>query len=323
MLVLYDTQASGIARREGMVEVTPATTWIDLVHPTAEEEAYVEKALGIDIPTREELQEIEASSRLYHEDGAHFMTATLLYQIDQPRPMTTHVTFILAGKRVVTIRYAEPYSFQMFATRAMRAQLDCGNGMAILVGILEAIIDRLADLIERGQAEIDKLSVSVFSAEGSAARRSRHYDASLRTIGKQGDLTTRSRESLLSLSRLLTYLTQVANAQNEDKTLRSRIKTATRDIDSLADHLTYLNGQITLLLDATLGMISNEQNAIIKIFSVVAVIFMPPTLIASIYGMNFHFMPELDWPFGYAWAIGLMVVSALIPLVYFRYRGWL
>lgn len=323
MLVIYDTQPSGLTRREGMQPLSPATAWLDLINPSAEEEKFVEAALSIDIPTREELQEIEASSRLYQEDGAHFMTATLLYQVDQPRPTTTHVTFILAGSRLITIRYAEPYSFQMFAARAMRNQLDCGNSGSILIGMLESIVDRLADLIERGQVEIDQLSTKIFSTEGSAAGRGKRYDEALRSIGRQGDLTTRARESLLSLNRLLTYLSNVADMRAEDKHIRVRIKTASRDVSSLADHLNFLNGQVTLLLEATLGMINIEQNAIIKIFSVVAVIFMPPTLIASIYGMNFHFMPELDWAYGYLWALALMVVSAIIPVLYFRHRGWL
>ncbi len=328
MLVAYDRNGVGLQRREAADPVvTDATVWLDLLNPTSEEEKQVEKTLGIDIPTREELQEIEASSRLYQEDGAHFMTATLLIQIAAPRPVSTTVTFILTGSRLVTVRYAEPNSFQMFASRASRAQIDCTSATATLVGLLEIIIDRHADAIERIQTETDRLSHQVFAQDpsGKATRSSRRFDQILYGIGREGDIASRAREAMLSLNRLLTYLahvTQSANAKDE-RSIRARIKTAQRDVASLSDHLTSVGSQITFLLDAVLGMISIEQNAIIKFFSVMAVVFMPPTLIASIYGMNFKHMPELDWVLGYPMALGLMVLAAVLPWVWFRFRGWL
>jgi magnesium transporter len=323
MLVMYDQQANGLSRREGMGQLTEATTWIDMVNPTPEEEAYLESALGVEVPTREEMREIEVSSRLYQENGAHFMTAMLVIQYNQHRPVTTFVTFVLLENRLVTIRYEEPFSFQMFSQRAMRGQMECATAGQILIGLLEAIIDRLADLIEKVQGDVDVMSTTVFAKDDRPSERSQKYDDALRSIGLQGDVTTRARESLLSLNRLLTYFAHVCTVRKDEKVLRARIKTAARDVTSLADHLNYLNGQITLLLDATLGLISIEQNAIIKIFSVAAVVFMPPTLVASIYGMNFQYMPELSWPFGYAYALVMIAIAALIPLLYFRYKGWL
>jgi magnesium transporter len=167
------------------------------------------------------------------------------------------------------------------------------------------------------------MSTTVFAKDDRPGERGQKYDDALRSIGLQGDVTTRARESLLSLNRLLTYFAHVCTVRKDEKVLRARIKTAARDVTSLADHLNYLNGQITLLLDATLGLISIEQNAIIKIFSVAAVVFMPPTLVASIYGMNFQHMPELSWPFGYVYALAMIAIAALIPILYFRYKGWL
>jgi magnesium transporter len=149
------------------------------------------------------------------------------------------------------------------------------------------------------------------------------FDVSIRSIGREGELTSRSRESLLTLGRLLTYLGHVMSERGDDKLLRARIKTANRDVQSLADHIGYLSTKITFLLDATLGMINNEQNGIIKIFSVLAVALMPPTLVGTIYGMNFQHMPEIHWAFGYPMALGLMVVSAVIPWLYFKRKGWL
>lgn len=328
MLVAYDRSGVGLQRREAVdPPITDATVWLDLLNPAPEEEKLVEQALGIDIPTREELQEIEASSRLYQEDGAHFMTATLLIQIDAPRPVSTTVTFILAGSRLVTIRYAEPHSFQMFASRATRGQIDCTNATATLVGLLEIIIDRHADLIERIQSETDRLSHQVFAQDprGKAKRSSRRFDEILNGIGREGDIASRAREAMLSLNRLLTYLahlTQSANVKDE-RSIRARIKTAQRDVASLSDHLTSVGNQITFLLDAVLGMISIEQNAIIKFFSVMAVVFMPPTLIASIYGMNFVHLPEIHWTYGYPMALVMMVLAAVLPWLWFRFRGWL
>lgn len=328
MLITYDRNAAAIVRRDNTeTPIGDATVWLDLLNPTPEEEKLVEKALKIDIPTREELQEIEASSRLYQEDGAHFMTATLMYQFDSPRPTSTTVTFILTPSRLVTIRYAEPYSFKMFADRALRGQIECGSAAATLTGLLEIIIDRHADRIERIQGETDRLSQRVFAQDpkGKARRSSRRFDEILHGIGQEGDIASRAREALMSLNRLLTYFGHVMQemAAKEDKSIRARIKTAQRDVTSLTDHINSLGNQITFLLDAVLGMISIEQNAIIKFFSVMAVVFMPPTLIASIYGMNFENMPEIKWLLGYPMALGLMVLAAVLPWVWFRYRGWL
>jgi magnesium transporter len=142
-------------------------------------------------------------------------------------------------------------------------------------------------------------------------------------IGREGELTSRSRESMLTLGRLTTYLGHVMGERGDEKALRARVKTASRDVQSLAAHIGYLSDKITFLLEATLGMINNEQNTIIKIFSVLAVALMPPTLVGTIYGMNFKNMPELDWLWGYPWALALMVTSAVLPWIYFKRKGWL
>jgi len=172
------------------------------------------------------------------------------------------------------------------------------------------------------QGDIDKLSETVFSSDDKRPRDGAR-DVVLKTVGKQGDLTTRARESLLSLSRLLGYFTAACEGRGDDKRLKSRLDTATRDVNSLSDHLNYLNGQITFLLDATLGFINIDQNRIIKIISVVSLVFTPPTLIASIYGMNFHWIPELSLDYGYIYALLFMVLTAVLPLWYFRSKGWL
>ena len=205
----------------------------------------------------------------------------------------------------------------------MAGEVDCVSAPAVLIGLLEQIVDRVADVIERMQSEIDKLSETIFTERGDGKRDGERYALALKTVGKQGDLTTRARESLLSQNRLLSYFAQAAEQRGDDKRVRSRIETAIRDVNSLSDHLNYLNGQITFLLDATLGFVNIDQNRIIKIISVVSLVFTPPTLIASIYGMNFHWIPELSFDYGYPMAILGMVLTAVLPLWYFRRKGWL
>jgi magnesium transporter len=323
MLTIYENKSGALKPQTGQPKVTEQAIWIDLLNPTQEDEAKIERALKIDVPTREEQQEIEVSSRLYQEDGAYFMTATLLYQPTEGEPRTTPVTFILAGQRLVTVRYAEPRAFAIYVARCNRSDPDLKSGAAVLVGLMETIIDRLADFIERVQSEVEGLSHSIFEIKGGIASRQRRFDVLLRAIGREGEITSKLRETAHSLGRLLTFLIHAANERKEDKLLQARIRTAARDVASLTDHATFLSGKIIFLLDATLGMINIQQNDIIKIFSVAAVVFLPPTLLASIYGMNFHHMPELNWVFGYPFALILMVLAAVLPYIYFKRKGWL
>jgi magnesium transporter len=323
MLTIYENRSGTLERQKGKPRIGEEVVWIDLLNPTETEEKKVERALKLDVPTREEQQEIEASSRLYQEDGAYFMTATLLYNAEQGEPRTTPVTFILAGQRLVTVRYAEPRAFSIYVTRCNRTETGPKSGATVLIGLLETIIDRLADFIERLQAEVEGLSHSIFEIKGGAASRQRRFDVLLRAIGREGEITSKARESAHSFGRLLTFLVHAANERKEVKPLQARIRTAARDVHSLTDYATFLSGKIVFLLDATLGMINIQQNDIIKIFSVAAVVFLPPTLIASIYGMNFRHMPELDWWYAYPLALALMVLAAVVPYLYFKRRGWL
>lgn len=322
MLTVYDAQGRGLAKRQ-TADSCESTVWIDLLDPTGDEEKIVETMLGVEMPTREEMHEIEVSSRLYQEHGAHYMTAVVMHQTDSPVPQSTAITFILTESHLVTLRFAQPRAFPLFLSRAGKGDTMCDTAMAVMLGLIEAIVDRGADLIERLQADTEKLAQSVFSMKGGATTRGRRYDAVLKQIGKAGEVAARARESLLSLERVLTYLAQVANVRKEHEALRRRIKTETRDVLSLSDHLSYLHARISFMLEATLGMVSIEQNQIIKLFSVVAVMLMPPTLIASIYGMNFRHMPELEFTYGYPMALAMMVLGALLPFLYFKRKGWL
>lgn len=324
MLDCYSHDANGLVHRcVAADEALPeSAVWIDLLNPTADEERRVEQALSIDVPTREEMQEIEPSSRLYEGDNALFLTATVLSGADAEHPETTPVTFVLTRHKLVTIRYAEPKPFGLFAAHALRHPDHCRNGEVALFHLLDAIIDRVADVLEGVQADLDRISRHVFGRPRDETPHAAELDfeAILRDIARNQTLTSKARESLVSLQRLHSFLMRPGQL---DKTRSAAFKVLGRDVQSLSDHASYLGGLIAFQLDATLGMIDIEQNNIIKIFSIAAVIFLPPTLIASIYGMNFDFMPELDWPFGYPLALGLMAMSVGLTYLLFRRKGWL
>jgi magnesium transporter len=303
----------------------PALVWIDLLNPTPDEDALVEAYLELTVPTRSEMAEIELSARLYHEDGAEFMTMTALSSIDAEEPLKTPITFILKRPVLVSVRYADPKSFHHFAIRAQRPNmLSSNSGEEVMLGLMEAIIDRTADALEKVGDEIDAISRGVFRTTGTVAMKSQDLQAAIEQIGRKGDLLTMIQESLISLGRVVAYHSALdLNQKKLAKDPRQRARLIQRDATSLGDHASFLSNKVTFLLDATLGLINLEQNQIIKIFSVAAVVFLPPTLVASIYGMNFAIMPELHLPFGYPLAIGLMILSAILPYLYFKRRGWL
>ena len=325
MLTIYDAASTcpGLAPRTGMQPVNPSTLWIDLLDPTLEEDKYVEGVLGISVPTRAEMREIEASNRLYVENGALFMTAFVIYAIDKAVPMSSAITFILAGDRLVTVRYAEPKAFPMFLARAEKGDTICATAVDIMLGLIESLVHRQADLIERIQDDVDRLAPAIFEIKGGQQTRGKRLEVILRTIGKEGDITARVQESAFSMGRLLSFLTSAMREKGSDSRASKRIKSVQRDVESLLDNMRFLSTRLEFLLDATLGMINIEQNQIIKLFSVAAVVFLPPTLIASIYGMNFKYMPELDWPWGYPMVLVLMVLAAVLPYFFFRRKGWL
>jgi magnesium transporter len=301
-----------------------AAVWIDLVKPTSAEDKAVERLAGIAVPTREDMQEIEISSRLYIENSARYMTATLMCAADTENPRTTAVTFILASHRLVTVRYDEPRPFVLVENKLARACAAGITGEMVLMELLDAVIDRNADILERAGGEMDAISHQIFEPDEAARTgHAKRYSDILIAIGRKGDLTSKVRESLVSIGRVVTFVTASVDGVKWSKDMREQLKTMQRDVASLTDHASYLSNKITFILDAMLGVVNLEQNNIIKLFSVMAVVLMPPTLIASIYGMNFKMMPELEWQHGYPMAIVMMVLAAVAPYMYFRWKKWL
>jgi magnesium transporter len=297
--------------------------WIDLVSPSLDEEAWVEKYNLLEIPTLEEMREIELSSRLYVEGDTLFMIATMVAQSATINPKYDAVTFALTPNKLITIRYIEPQAFKLFSTKLQRSSKVSYQPIEIFISLLEATVDRLADVLEYIGHHLDDYSKDIFQYEQTTEPPKKlDYQLVMQNIGIKSNLNTKARESLVTFSRLITFFWQSADARI-DKEGQLRLSTLNKDLASLSDYANFISNKINFLLDATLGMVSIEQSAIIKIFSVAAVIFLPPTLIASIYGMNFKFMPELDYKWGYALAVFLMVVSAWLPYKFFKYKRWL
>jgi magnesium transporter len=326
MLRAYGPGCDGSCVDPTHVKIPDGATWIDLEEPTREEEQLVERCIKMNVPTREELAEIEPSSRFYERGNAIYMTMSTLIGVMDGNPSSTPIGFVLSGNRLVTIRYATPKPVRTFMLHVQREPDLVRDASTVLARLLDAIVDRLADELEAAGDEIDTISNHIFRrdvAEPSAKRRSAdRLEALLTRIGRAQGLLARIRETTVSAARTIGFLASTDRVRNEPE-LRERVQSLAADVASLSDHSAFLSSNLTFLLDASLGLISIEQNAIIKIFSVAAVIFLPPTLVGTVYGMNFEHMPELGWRFGYPFALLLMVISAVLPYWFFRRRGWL
>ena len=326
MLRLFGTDCSPAPIEPNELKAVPeGAQWIDLLSPTREEEQLAETAIGTNIPTREEMLEIEPSSRLYTRNNTLFMTASVLYGVTDKRPNNDPVGFILTPKHLVTVRYIDPKPFIIFAEHLYGEPELASDSLTILVRLLDALVDRLADEMEEAGREIERVSNHVFERRargGSERRRSElRLEALLIRIGQVQQVLAEIRESTLSTSRMLNFF--AASKQLRDSDHSGHIESLKDDVAALLDHSTFLADNLTFLLDASLGMISLEQNFVMKLFAVLAVVFMPPTLIAGVYGMNFEHMPELDWLYGYPMALSMIVASAVIPYWIARRAGWL
>ena len=325
MLSAFSPQAQGLTRVELPADaVLPSdAVWFDLIEPTPTEEQRVESHLSIDVPTRDEMREIEASNRLYEEDGALYMTATVVTKLETELPENSQVTFILMpANKLVTNRYVDPLPFRRFIAYAARHPNSCGTAQGCLAGLLEAIVNRIADVIERVATNLDAASAEVFAASKRRRGAARDFRKVLENLGQDGELVSKARESLVSLGRLLAFLQQSSTVPMTQDT-RARFRSVARDVLALSDHASFLGTKTSFILDATLGMINIDQNNILKIFSMVTVFLLPPSVIAAVFGMNFATMPWLREPWGFGAAMGLMGLAAIVPFVFFKRKGWL
>ena len=322
---LRDGRLVPCVSRETGVPLREDVLWIDLHDPTREEEKAVEALLGLEVPTKQEMAEIEESARLYEEHGALVMTAVVINGVAEGKPSRTQVTFVLTRTHLVSVRYADPVPFRTFISKVQRQADGFTTSDRILVSLLESIVERAADVLEMVAADLNDVSTKLFLEDGPKHKPKRIEDelqVLIKRLGRKNMMVSILRESLLSLTRLIPYVRQGAEEWLTNGS-PARLKQLDRDLRSLSSYETQLSSEIVYLHDATLGLINLDQNRIIKVFSIAAVLFLPPTLVGTIYGMNFEVMPELKLAVGYPFALGLMVLSAALPYYWFKRRGWL
>lgn len=305
-----------------MAEGLADARWIDLLQPSAEETDQVFRDTGLRIPTEADINEIESSSRLATRNGALYLSMPLVSR-PETEPRSVSVGFVLTPERLITVRFAPSRLFDRFMAQA---HVPATSGCHVFIALLEAVVDRQADALEQVKGELETISHEIFCADMAAASGRKREDAMLRatlvTLGRVGDLVSHIRESQVAAGRIVPYVEVVAEHWLP-RDLKPRLNTLQRDIASLNDFDTHLNDKLQFLLDATLGFINIAQNNVMKVLTVVSVVGIPPVLVAGIYGMNFKYMPEYDWSWGYAYGLGMIVLTALIPLAIFRWRNWI
>jgi magnesium transporter len=316
MLTLHtDTTADEGAR--------PKAFWVDLLTPTAEEIARVSADYGIAVPSRDSLQEIETSSRLKAVGQVLYVSMPLAIQDESAGFTPVPLGFVLSPQLLVTVRYSDVLAFGAVTARVGQKQ-DVGSTRAFCA-LIEAMVDFCADNLEKLSGDLAMVSARVFGQHTPSQEHDKRVAQGLReclkAIGIGGDQLSRSRESVLGLQRIIGFVLKMATdwMPPEEKT---RLSTAQQDLVSLVDFQAHLSGKSQFLLDAILGFINTEQNEIFKVLTIVSVVGIPPTLIASMYGMNFHDMPELSWRWGYPYALTLIALSILVPILWFKRRGW-
>ena len=308
---------------DGTAKSTAPTFWIDLLDPTPEEAARVATECDIQIPSRESLQEIEASSRLRIEGNVLYVSMPLAVQDTGTALAPVPLGFILSQQQLITIRFSDVHAFA-----EVKKQVDkgaCLNSTAVFSALIDSMVDFTADLLEKLSANLAAVSAGVFGRQGAPPPRNKSFTRGLRdnlnAVGVAGDQLSRIRESVLGLQRIVGFVAEMTTDWHVSD-MKSHLKTARQDLASLVDFESHLFGKTQFLLDAILGFINTEQNDIFKVLTIVSVVGIPPTLIASMYGMNFHDMPELSWRWGYPYGLALIFVSTLVPIIWFKRRGW-
>ncbi len=296
--------------------------WIDLTGPDDAKRSDIGARYGVSVPTPAQMAEIESSSRYYERGDVLYMSARVLRSSEEPPARLEDLAFILTPERLLTVHLEPLKAVDLYETAALAGHRKCQHPTSIFVGIVEAVIDRLADILEQAAHVLEEVSEDVFTRVDAAPIRGQDFNRFLRRIHDVDDIAAKARMTLTSLERVLAFFSSAAPPETL-KFVKGRLKTAQRDLSSLGEQAGYLDGKTQFLMDATLGLIGVDQNNVMKVLSVVSVTLMPPTLLAGIYGMNFARMPELDEPYAYFIVLGLMVVFAAGSYAWFRRKGWL
>jgi magnesium transporter len=327
MIEYYQNQNGVVTVTQEKPDNLSNVFWYDILNPSKEDEALIEALLGIDLPTREEMQELEMSAKLYSEGDQLFTIASFPVEQSEDDYSNVNITFVVSKNYIVTMRYVLTRVITPFAVKLLRKPA-C-SAQELLLSMMEAFVAAFADMLEKKTARLDGIGRTIFTEPHAAKTKSLNsfsvgnWRSMLQNIGMIGQKLAVIREGLVSFSRMATFLHGQTNHVSLDKDAATRLATIERDSTHLSEHASYLSDKVSFLLEATLGLLNVEQNQIIKLFSVVSVVLMPPTLVASVYGMNFKWMPELEWHLGYPAAITGMVLSAILPFVYFKFKKWL
>ena len=304
------------------LQIPPCAIWIDLIEPTVEEDRTVQEFVGVSVPTKANPDYTEPPEAHYSENGVHYLHALFISE-PEDTPDVTGVTFVIAPTALVTVRYHPVETFDLFSQKLCKAPAQALSPDAVALGLINTGLNRSARALRDSRISLDRIASAVLRAKDDQSKRNQIYSDTLDALGREDEKISNLRESMVSVERLLLFLMSEGRPENAPKAMREAIKTALRDLQTMEQDASFKAQKVQFLLDSTLGRINLVQNDIIKLFSVIAVIFMPPTVISSIYGMNFKVMPELEWVHGYPLALVMMLAAAVVPYLLFRWKNWL
>ncbi len=319
-MTIYVKNGIKLEPSESENEIPVGAVWLDLKHITDEEEIKLEGLLNIDIPSESEMQALQVSDRLYYENDTLYLIVSLISSADSLMPELKPVAFVIRNDLFITVRNADYTSISTFATRFNKKNASAITPQNLFLEMVEYAVHRIAGLLDRAGRAVENLSERIFRSETKSTRDQIILSALLRQIGKQNEFINKLTESLISVNRAICYAEQHLENEQKKENGAAQLKTISRDVQALSEHARFLSEKLTFLLDATLGMISIEQNNSVKALSITTLVFMPPTLIAGIYGMNFEFMPELSSPYGYPTAVAAMALAAIAPYFWLKMR---
>jgi magnesium transporter len=323
LLTIYRDR-TGSLRTSTAQKLPDDVIWLDLVDPTEEEKKFVESRSGLRVPTVEELSEIESSSRLIVDHDVVYLSTPLVAQGDSDDYHGTPVGFVLSRSLLITVRFAEISTFKAVADR-VRADETLRSSAGVFTALMEGLVDRGADVLERLAGELNTISKSVFrnnlNKRRNTMRANELLRRALREVGTIGDRLSLARDVFLGLDRMVPFVLGLKYDWIAAE-FGARLEAVGKDVASLNAFQEHLSNKVQFLLDAVLGFINIAQNDLFKILTIVSVVGIPPTVVAGIYGMNFKFMPELNWTYGYPFGIAMIVLSTIIPLIWFKWRGW-
>jgi magnesium transporter len=318
MLTAYTTSAPAEP-----TSASPAVTWIDLLQPTDDERVRAERVSGLKLPSREELSQVELSSRLSERDGVLFLSMPTVSHMSRLDQAQSPLGFVLSKKLLVTIRFGQLHAFETVAARRFKGG-EKFSSAETFAALVDGMVELSADVIEQIAAELDTISRSVFAELGKRNHVTHSNDELRRVligVGNAGERLSRIRDSVLGLQRIVPF---VAGSEQDwiPASIRVHLKTTQSDLSSLTEYETHLSNKVQFLLDAVLGFINTKQNDTFQVLTVISIVGIPPTLVASIYGMNFANMPELGWAWGYPFGLVLILLSAILPILWFKWRRW-